>query len=212
MNTTPHPLTTDVINSARLDVTPTSATNMLYHVTGEGVPGDPFTTALINALDHADGYSATKLQTQFPEVGAAYWLTRYDPEGIEFLKRTARKEHPSPSMYDHEMSLHWDGEYPTYRLTCNAGPTAPCRTKWSCDCETILEFGVDDDGNPTHIFFHNDGEEGIHVGEWTDHCSITDWAQETLEENISGTVTVPVYPEWVGHGYMFHIEPGGVER
>lgn len=105
----------------------------------------------------------------------------------------------------HTVTARFDGDgcRPLLRLTCDSSPDALCRAEFECECEQYFDSKVVD-GKPTHRPDWDSDE--THVGSFGTGCNIATWFDVADGEELTGTVSFEIAPEWQGEFYTYAIE------
>ncbi|GMA26160.1 hypothetical protein GCM10025864_39190 [Luteimicrobium album] len=113
-------------------------------------------------------------------------------------------------MSHHTLTIEFDG-YVQTTLNCHAPAESSCHAIFECDCEEFYDFRVED-GVPIHYPAYDTPTTTVddslaHRGHFDpDVCNLRDW-HENSEEDLIGSVTIPVREDWQGDYYLFDITP-----
>ncbi|NEC14861.1 hypothetical protein G3I34_21845 [Streptomyces sp. SID8014] len=72
-----------------MSITPEIASHVLHHFGHGGYEAGTFTRHLLSAMDTADPANLARLGKAFPGYAAAIVGIKYDPDGVEALRRMA---------------------------------------------------------------------------------------------------------------------------
>lgn len=112
--------------------------------------------------------------------------------------------------YAHELTITFDPYGPTYTMECHALHDAPCRARFTCDCERWADQGRTEDGIPWHCGYAEYGDTERHYGEFApDWCNVVEWftVADGIQET-TGSVVVPVKYAWEGEFFRYEVEAG----